>query len=246
MTKKTRKFKKIILGIAGILVLFILIVIVNLIIFEKNASVVSKGQPIKKYGEHNYALLVIDIQEATTGETSMSSFYKTNSEVLIKNINQIVDSFKNRNSLVIYVRSEISNPFINLLNNSFAKGGLGSKFDKRLKSNYDFEIVKSRNDAFNKTKLDNILATNKINELYIVGLDAAYCIKITSEAARNRNYQVNIIEEAILSESETMKDSMLTYLKDWGIKILSIDSIKILEDENANAQQSINAMRTMF
>ena len=229
MTKKKRKLKKIILGIVGVMVLFILVVIVNLIIFEKNASVISKGQPIENYSKHNCALLVVDIQEATTGETSMNSFYKNNSEVLIKKINRITDIFENRNSLVVYVRSEISNPFINLLNNSFAKGSLGSKFDKRLKSNLTLEVVKSRNDAFIDTELDNILTRNKISELYIVGLDAAYCINITSEAAQNRSYKVNLIEEAILSESEAMKDSMITNYRNRGIMILSIDSINIVE-----------------
>lgn len=221
-----RIFKKILLGIIGITVLFILVVIANFVIFGKNASVVSKGQPIENYKEHNSALLVVDIQEATTGEISTNSFYKKNADVLIKKINQMAGILKSRNSLVIYVRSEISNPFINLLNNSFAKGSSGSHFDKRLKPCPDFEIVKSRNDAFINTKLDDILITHKISELYITGLDAAYCINITSEAAQNRNYKVNIIEEAILSESVAMKDSMITGFKHRGIMILSADSIR--------------------
>jgi nicotinamidase/pyrazinamidase len=230
MARKKRKLIKITLGSVGIILLFILVVMINLVIFKKNESVVSDGKPIEPYGERHSALLVVDIQEATTGEASMNSFYKMNSDDLIHRINSIVDDFKKRNSLVIYVRSEISNPLINLLNHSFAKGGSGSKFDKRLESNPDFEIVKNRNDAFTNTGLDDVLITNKINELYIVGLDAAYCIKITSAAALNRKYKVNIIEEALLSESEAMKNSMITHFKDMGIKVLRVDDIEIDED----------------
>lgn len=229
MAKKNKLLKKTVLGIAGLIVLFILVVIINFIIFEKKASVVSKGQSIEYHAKNNSALLVVDIQEATTGETSINSFYKINSDILIPKINQIADIFKNKNFVIIYVRSEISNPLINLLNNSFAKGSIGAKFDKRLNSNSDFKVVKSRNDAFIDTDLDKILTSNKISELYIVGLDAAYCINITSKAAQNRGYKVNLIQEAILSESEVMKDSMITNFRDRGIMILSIDSINIVE-----------------
>ena len=225
MTKKKGKLKKIILGTIGVIILFILVVIVNLIVFEKESSVVSKGQPIENYNRSQSALLVLDIQEATTGESSLNPYYREESDALISKINLIIDAFKNKNSLVVYVRSEVSNPLINLINNSFAKGSSGAKFDKRLNLNSDIEIVKSRNDAFINTGLDHILTNNKINELYIVGLDVAYCINITSEAARNRNYKVNLIEDAVLSESEEMKDSMIRIFKKRGITILNIQKI---------------------
>lgn len=66
MSSRKGLLKKIILSIIGIIVLFAIVVIVNLKLFERNWSIVSKGQPIKNYGERNCALLVIDIQEATT------------------------------------------------------------------------------------------------------------------------------------------------------------------------------------
>ena len=110
MAKKKRIVKNIIFGIIGTIILFIVIVIVNLIIVGKNESIISKGQPIKNYSEHNYALLIIDIQEATTGDVSMYPFFKKNSDDLIKNINQIVESFKIQNIPVVYIRIEITNP----------------------------------------------------------------------------------------------------------------------------------------
>ena len=125
MTKKKGIVKRIIFGIIGAIILFVVIVIVNLIIVDKNESIVSKGQPIENYSEHNYALLVIDIQEATTGEVSMYPFFKKNSDDLIKNINQIAESFKSQNIPVVYIRSEITNPLVNLINSSYAKGQPG-------------------------------------------------------------------------------------------------------------------------
>jgi len=229
MAKKKGIVKNIIFGIIGTIILFVVIVIVNLIIVGKNESIISKGQPIENYSEHNYALLVIDIQEATTGDVSMFPFFKKNSDNLIKNINQIAESFKIQNIPVIYIRSEITNPLVNLINSSFAKGHIGAKYDKRLHTVSELEVVKKNKDSFRNTNLDSILTSNKVNELYIVGLDAAECINATVEAAQNRNYNVNLIEEAILSKSKEMKDSMIMNFKDRGVKVINIDSLDLMK-----------------
>lgn len=228
MNKKKGLIKKIVLGMSGILVLFILIIFLNLIISGQYESKVTKGQPIENYSEHKSSLLVIDIQEATTGGLSTYPFFQKNSDELIKNINRITDSFDIQSNLVINIRSEISNPFINLLNSSFAKGSPGAQFDKRIKTTYGLEVIKRAKDSFKNTNLDSILTSNRINELFIVGLDAAECVNATIEAAQNRNYKVYLIKEAILSRSTEMKDSMIICFKDRGIKILNIDSLKIL------------------
>jgi nicotinamidase-related amidase len=229
MTKKKRRIKKIIFGILGIIILFVLIVFINLIISGQYESIVTKGQPIDNYSEHKSALLIIDIQEATTGHLSMYPFFKMNSDELIKNINRIAYSFNNQNILVIHIRSEISNPLINLLNSSYAKGSPGAQFDKRIKTTFGLEVIKRAKDSFKNTNLDSILTSNKVSELYIVGLDAAECINATVEASQNRNYTVNLIEEAILSKSTEMKDSMIVVFKDRGVNVLHIDSLKVLE-----------------
>jgi nicotinamidase/pyrazinamidase len=229
MTKKKGLVKKIIFGILGTIILFVLIVFINLIISGQYESIVTKGQPIKNYRKRKSALLVIDIQEATTGQFSMYPFFQKNSDELIKNINRIADSFNNHNILVIHIRSEISNPLINLLNSSYAKGSPGAQFDKRIKTTSGLEVIKRAKDSFKNTNLDSILTSNKVSELYIVGLDAAECINATIEASQNRNYQVNLIEEAILSKSTEMKDSMIAVFKDNGVNVLHIDSLKVLE-----------------
>jgi nicotinamidase/pyrazinamidase len=229
MTKKKGVIKKIIFGIMGIIILFVVIVFINLIIAGRYESSVTKGQPIKNYSKHKSALLVIDIQEATTGHLSMYPFFQKNSDELIKNINRITDSFNNQNILVIHIRSEISNPLINLLNSSYAKGSLGAQFDKRIKTTSGSEVIKRAKDSFKNTNLDSILTGNKVSELYIVGLDAAECVNATVEAAQNRNYRVNLIAEAILSISTGMRDSMIVVFKDRGVNILHIDSLNVLK-----------------
>ena len=62
-----------------------------------------------------------------------------------------------------------------------------------------------------------------------MGLDAADCLNATVEASQNRDYKVNLIEEAILSSSKEMKDSMMVVFKNRGVNVLHIDSLKVLE-----------------
>ncbi|WP_319592317.1 cysteine hydrolase [uncultured Draconibacterium sp.] len=221
-----KKIKRIVFGMIAAVVLFVLVLVGNLMVFERNAKIISKGEPVKKYTQINQALLVIDIQEATTGEISLTPFYKSESEGLIKNINTLANAFNKQDLPVIYIRSEISNPLINLLNSSYARGSVGAQLDNRLTIVSNYEIVKSRNDAFFNTTLDSVLVTNQINKLYMVGLDVAHCIKYTVEAAQNRNYKIGLIKEAVLSESVEMRDSMLFEFAEQGIEITTIDDFQ--------------------
>ena len=228
MAKKKRIVKKFIFGIIGTVVVLLLITVLSMIMLFKNAPVISKGQAIENYGELNPALLVVDIQEVITGSHSIFPSLQENSERLITRINQVVDSFEVHNYPVIYVRSEIANPFINLVNNAYAKGSSRVNYDKRLKVISDLEVVKTGEDSFRKTNLDELLNKNKVNELYIVGLDAAGCVNTTVQAAQNRDYKVHIIKEAVISKSERMTDSMLVKFMETGVEVISLDSLNII------------------
>ncbi len=220
--------KKIIIGIIGTIIIFILIVIVNLVVLIKNESIVSKGQPIQNYGKKNCALLVVDIQEVITGSLSIYPSLQEQSEILIQKINQAIDSFEVHNYPVVYIRSEINNPFINLINSSYAKGSPEVQYDKRMKIVSNIEVIKTGKDSFRKTNLDAILTKNKVNELYIVGLDAAECVNATVEASQNRQYKVNIIKEAVISKSRSKTDSMVVCFKKKGVRIINLDSLKLI------------------
>ncbi len=221
--------KKIIFGIIGTVILFILVVVLNLVFLVKNESIVSKGQPIQNYGKNNCALLVVDIQEVITGGLSIYPSLQEKSEILIQNINQAIDSFDVHNYPVVYIRSEINNPFINLINSSYAKGSPGVQYDNRLKIVSNIEVVKTSKDSFRKTNLDDILTKNKVTELYIVGLDAAECVNATVEASQNRKDKVNIIKEAVISKSRSKTDSMMVCFKDKGVRIINLDSLNLIK-----------------
>ena len=213
--------KKIFISIVSILVLSILILVVNYILFDKNQSEISQGKTIVQKNSIKQALLVIDIQEGITGKASSDDFFKSNSEMLINIVNQITDSSASHNIPIIYVKNEISNPLINILNNSLAKGSPGAELDSRLKILSDYIINKDKADAFSNSLLDSILINNDINKLIFTGLDLAQCVSSTILAAVNRNYKICLISDAVITNPDSLKNDILEKFKQNGFEIIS-------------------------
>ena len=213
--------KKIIFTIISVIVVCVAIIIVNFIIVEKSSSETLRGKPIVKNNAAKKALLVIDIQEGLTGKLAANDDYVIKSDELIANINQIADSSAGKNIPVIYVKNEISNFLINILNSSLAKGSPGAELDSRLKVVSNHVINKEKKDAFSNLLLDSILIKNEVNKLVFTGLDLAYCINSTIEAAQNRNYDICLITDAVLSETNSLKNEMLNKFRQSGCEIIS-------------------------
>ncbi|KPL26139.1 MAG: hypothetical protein AMS23_03035 [Bacteroides sp. SM1_62] len=216
-------FKKILFRSLLAVILIIGVLIINLIVAGKRASIVTEGTAIEKYNSDNAALLVIDIQEGTTGEVSGIDGYKRAADDLIQRINTITEKSDENGILVIYIRNAITNPLINLLNNSMAKGRLGSELDRRLNIASDHVFSKKKEDAFSNPNLDSILIKNEISRLFVVGLDAVHCVNSTIEGARNRGYSIAVISDAIISDPDSMKYQMLERFVSRGVETLSTE-----------------------
>jgi nicotinamidase-related amidase len=213
--------KRIIISIVSILVLIVLILSVNYIIFQKTVLKISEGESIAQKDTVKQALLVIDIQEGTTGKSSSEEYYILKSEELINTINQIADSSVKNNIPVIYIKNEIRNFLINILNDTYAPASPGSKLDARLHLVSDIILNKDKSDAFSNSALDSILIKNEINKLMFTGLDLAHCVNSTISAANNRNYDICLIRDAVLAKSDALKERKLDELRQSGFEIIS-------------------------
>lgn len=213
--------KKIIISIVSIPVLFVLILVINYMIFQHIAVQISKGEPITQKDTVKQALLVVDIQEGTTGKYSDYEYYMMKSEELINTINLLADSSVKNNIPVIYIKNEITNFLINILNDTYAPGSPGSKFDARLNIVSDIIINKDKSDAFSNSALDSFLIKNEINKLVFTGLDLAHCVNSTIVAAENRKYKICLISDAVLAKSDSLKKVSLDEFKQSGIEVIS-------------------------
>jgi nicotinamidase/pyrazinamidase len=212
--------KKIIIAIISVPLLIILILVINFIVFQNAAVQVSKGKPISKKDTVKQALLVIDIQEGTTGSSSDEDYYKLKSEDLISSINQIADSSVKYNIPVIYIKNEITNFLINILNDTYAPGSPGAEFDARLNIVSDIILNKDKGDAFSNPALDSLLTKNEINKLVFTGLDLGHCINRTILAANNRNYDISLISDAVLAKSDSLKEVELDEFNQSGFEVI--------------------------
>ncbi len=212
--------KKILLRILLVIVAFILIVILNLVMFNRTASKITEGTPITTSGSDQTALLIIDIQEGTTGSTSATESYIDQSEELILNLNRFAEEAYEDNWTIIYIRSEVVNPLINLINNTMARGSEGAELDQRLMIVSHKIIKKRKNDSFNGTELDQLLMENNIGKIVVAGLDAAHCVHSAVLAALNRNYQVAIFTEGIIAANEADMVSAMQEFRDLGVEVM--------------------------
>jgi hypothetical protein len=93
-------------------------------------------------------------------------------------------------------------------------------------SNYKFS--KPQGDSFANPKLNEFLTGQRVNELYLAGLDPEFCIYATARGALNRGYKVNVITDAILSWRDTIciwtknnNEGIFEKYRKEGIKIIS-------------------------
>jgi len=214
--------KRILLRILLVLGLIVAVLVVNLVVFGITAAKVTEGVPIENRDTESVALLVIDIQEGTTGSASITESYISQSEALIKNVNNLVADAVAKDWSIVWVRSEVTNPLINILNSTMARGSVGAELDRRLDTSTGLVVVKKKNDSFAKTPLDSFLEERRVGRLVVAGLDASHCILAALEAAVNRGYQLTVFEETMIAEDDEKMTEMLETYKALGVEVLSI------------------------
>jgi nicotinamidase-related amidase len=173
-----------------------------------------------KSAEEKPALLVIDVQEGTTGTTSTIEAFTSQADSLINRINKTTSEYNEAGIPVIFITQQVSNPLVNFLNNSMAKGSEGTQIDRRLNHKGEVHFFKNKADAFHNNEFDKFLRESGINTLYLTGLDAAQCVKSTALGALNRAYNVILIEDLIISQTEKEKSEALQFLKEKGAVII--------------------------
>lgn len=135
------------------------------------------------------ALIVIDIQNGFLGYMS-----ETDRQPVMENINKIITLFHKKQL-----------PVIRVYHHDLKYGGPqpGSKefeFPESVCiSDKDPKVIKHYEDAFNKTCLDSLLRTLKVNAVFLCGLSATGCVLGTYYGSRNHDYYVFMVKDAILS-----------------------------------------------
>lgn len=213
--------KKIIIRTFLILGCLIVIFILYNVFLYLNGSCVSKGEAIETGEDVSPALLIIDIQEGTTGSLSSNESYILRSDSLINQVNFLIHQADSLDIPVVYIVQETTNWWLNIASHhALAKNHPGSQLDNRLKQVSNIIIPKKKMDAFSNPCLDFYLRERRINRLYVAGLDAAFCVKRTVLAAKNRGYEVFILENAVISQDTLKRNKAIEVFRTKGVEIV--------------------------
>lgn len=215
-TKKKRKWLRILLPIVGVIVIFTAAVLLTSF-YVANPT---KGTPIARYDNPKSALLVIDVQNDTT---SNKSFYGDTTE-FVENVNQAIALAEQGGMEILYVKNiNGSNPIVLLLSlGRYRKGTAGVELDGRLQLVNENTFSKSIGDSFSSKEFEEYLISKSVDTLYIVGADASACVYSTARGGTNRGYNVNVVEDAVISISDSIKKQMLQQYAADGVEVINL------------------------
>ena len=189
------------------------------------------------------ALLVIDVQKIYTNKES-ELYVKDNCKV-IRNINRLIKKFKDEKNLVIFIKHSHKKDLSDLGRMfdfagetddvQFMEGESETEFDSKLKiSKNDIIVNKTRYDAFEKTKLQEILTENQVDKVSICGFMTNFCCESTARTAHGKDYYVDFVSDAtgtpgteMLSPKQTIKATIATLSS--GFAVIKTTQEKISE-----------------
>ncbi|MEG1931151.1 MAG: isochorismatase family cysteine hydrolase [Anaerovorax sp.] len=224
MENKNTRIQLFSIGIAVLLLAFlpfkisyfiIILFIVRIAIFVCP----TKGGKTPSFETSQEALLVVDMQEALCGKDGIYP----GKEALIDRVNEMIGQAKQQGKKVIYVCQEFRSwDFIFcflILGGRLLEGTGGTSLCTDLNASGDATFMKHKEDGFSCVALQRYLMDCKIDKISVVGVDATACVLKTALGAANRNYQVTVLKDGILSGNQRATNGVLKKLMKRGIAV---------------------------
>ena len=168
----------------------------------------------------NDALLIIDVQNGFFSDPEEPVYHENQ---LIHNINQLIDSFRNKKKPVIFARH---------LDEDLVKGTKPWEvFTKVHSKPEDIYIDKTTPDSFLNTDLLNVLKSHNIGSVVIAGLQTDYCIDTTCRSAFGKGIPAVLVSDAhsTYDNSFMTADKIIEYhnkiIGRWFAKLKTTDEI---------------------
>ncbi len=167
----------------------------------RNMFTPTRGKLISDYPHPAKALLVMDIQESSTSPRIDVPFpLETPFGRMVVTVNHLIGHFEYSGHEIAYIRQVFSNNFISRLHGGrILAGRMEPRICRWIKVINANSFVKNRTDAFSSRELEQFLIDHQVDEIFLVGLDAAFCVYYTALGALNRGYKVTVISDAVLT-----------------------------------------------
>ena len=159
----------------------------------------------------NSALVVIDLQNDIT----------KNYREIIENVNRAIDWAVQKELWVIYIQHNN----LSAGTRTFKPGTHGAEFVPELKIVSDHIFTKSKSSALTSEAFTAFIQEHGITEFYIVGADAAACIKSTCFNMAKSGYTVHVLSDCITSYDKKKLPEMLAYYESKGCSVTELHEI---------------------
>ena len=199
----------------------VLIAAVGGLVMYRSMFVATKGEKIVTYSAPRKALLVLDLQEGYDGKNPRQPATAPAAGSMFSTVNRLIDIAANNGMEVLYIRQVFSSNFFVRLHGGRQVGRV--IVDRRITKINDNDFEKNRTDAFSNRNLEQYLIDHQVDELYLTGVDAAYCVYYTALGGLNRGYRVHVVSDAVTSRV-SMSEVIQRYRRK-GIGILTGDQL---------------------
>ncbi len=213
------------MSVAAITLLLAAVVTVPLLavalLMYRSMFMATRGKRIADYPSPRQALVVLDIQEGYTGTAAREPVTAPPPHGMLATVNRLIDRAAETGMEVAYIRQVFGNNLFVRLHGGRRVGRV--MIDRRIKiiNRNDFE--KNRTDAFSNRQFEQLLIDRQVNELFLVGVDAAFCVYYTALGALQRGYRVTVVRDAVMSRREM--SSVVERYRRRGIRVISSEEL---------------------
>ena len=156
----------------------------------------------------NIALVVIDLQNDITN----------NYREIIKNVNAAIDWAVQKELWVVYIQHNN----LSAGTRTFKPGTHGAELVPEMKVVSDRIFTKAKSNALTSEAFATFIQERGISEFYVVGADAAACIKSTCYNMRKSGYAVHVLSDCITSYDKKKLPELLAYYESKGCEVLTL------------------------
>ncbi len=196
-------------------------VFLAIIILVRSMFMATRGRKIPRYPAPRNALIVLDLQEGYSGTNTRQPVTIPPATGLISRVNRLIDMAEVSGMEVAYIRQVFGNNLFVRLHGGKRQGKV--VIDKRIKVINSNDFEKNRTDAFSNRQFDQLLRDRQVDQLYLVGVDAAFCVYYTALGALNRGYKVTVVSDAVMSRNKMEK--VLEKYRRKGIGIITSEEL---------------------
>ena len=159
----------------------------------------------------NSALVVIDLQNDIT---------KNYKEIIAK-VNEAVDWAEQKELWIVYIQHNN----LSAGTRTFKPGTRGAELVPELNVVSDHIFTKVKSNALTSEAFAAFIQEHEISEFYVVGADAAACIKSTCFNMRKSGYAVHVLSDCITSYDKKKLPELLAYYESKGCAVMTLQEV---------------------